>query len=431
MTTQTETQTPEVLNGQRTIARIMPWGAIAGLLVVLPILLPGTSMISTLNYLGIMAIFALSYNVMLGQTGLLSLGHGTFFGLGGFFVSHAVLQLAAAGINFPLPLIPLIGGIGAFVLGIVGGWLAAGRGGMPFAMITLGLGELVYAAANIFPSIYGSEEGVPIDRMDVGSFAGFDFGSQLHIYGIVAIWFFICAIGLKFLTLTPLGLLSNAVRDNSDRIEFLGFSARRVRLSSYAIAAGVAGIAGGLAAINFEIMTINELGAGQSTLVLLMTYIGGTRIFYGPVLGAIVIGLMKIWLSDLTSAWMMYFGLLFIFVVMVAPGGLAGILSEGFKLMRSGQLKAQLPLLSAIAAVGALCLAGIIILVELAYRAGLDAALGYEITVLWLPMNAASALSWGLGIVLLLGGIWGVRALLDQLATLRHQLGTKSGENRP
>ena len=401
------------------------WLAILIVLVALPTLFSGNAMVSTLSYLGTMAIFALSYNVLLGQTGLLSLGHGTFFGLGGFIATHAVLHMADAGLSFPLPLIPAIGGIGAFLLGIFGGWLAAGRGGMPFAMITLGLAELVYAAATLFPSIYGSEEGISMDRMDLGSAFGLSYGPNVDIYIIVAVWFVISAAALYYLTRTPLGLLTNAVRDNAERVEFLGFSARRVRMSAYAIAAGFAGVAGSLAALNFEIMTINELGAGTSTLVLLMTYIGGTKHFFGPVLGAIVIGLMKVWLSDISPAWMMYFGLLFIFVVMVAPTGLAGILAAGLELMRSGRLRPQLPLLLAIGATGALVFAGVIILVEMGYRVGLDAALGPQITVLGLPLVATAIWSWALGLALVFGGSFGLRPLLDRLATLRHSLGAE------
>lgn len=410
---------------QQLLPTTLPWAAVIVVLFVLPMAFPGTAMMSTLNYLGTMAIFALSYNVLLGQTGLLSLGHATFFGLGGFIATHALLGMADAGWNFPLPLLPLIGGLGAFVLGIFGGWLASGKGGMPFAMITLGLSELVYAAAAIFPHIYGSEEGISMDRMELGSSFGMDYGSASDIYVIVAVWFVICAVGLKYFTTTPLGLLANAVRDNAERVEFMGFSARRIRMWTYAIAAGVAGIAGSLAAINFEIITVIELGAATSTLVLLMTYIGGTRVFFGPVLGAIVIGLMKVWLSDLTPAWMMYFGLLFIFVVMVAPGGLAGMIVGAARMIRAGQVAPQLPLLLAIGVLGLLSLAGVIMLIELGYRAGLDAALGPQITILGLPMNSHGVLSWGVAIVLAGGGAFAIRPVLDRLEGLQHRLGVK------
>jgi branched-chain amino acid transport system permease protein len=419
---------PHITARRARLTQALPWISIAFTLVLLPMMFTGNAMISTLSYLGTMAIFALSYNVLLGQTGLLSLGHGTFFGLGGFIATHAVLRMVEAGWNFPLPLVPAIGGLGAFALGLLGGWLASSRGGMPFAMITLGLAELVYAAAALFPSIYGSEEGISMDRMDLGTSFGMDYGPTLDIYVIVAIWFMICAALLYYFTKTPLGLLTNAVRDNAERVEFLGFSARRIRMSAYAIAAGIAGVAGSLAALNFEIITVNELGAGTSTLVLLMTYIGGTRHFFGPVLGAIVIGLMKVWLSDISPAWMMYFGLLFIFVVMVAPGGLAGMVVDGWMLVRARSFATQAPLVAAIGIAGLMMLFGGIILIELGYRAGLDAALGPNMSVLGLPLNVNSVLSWGIGFVLVGGGALALRPLLDRLETLRHALGAKTQE---
>lgn len=419
MTIGTEISTTGRFAAGFSLPGVRPWLAAAAALAVLPLVFQGNAAVSTLNYLGIMALFALSYNVLLGQTGLLSLGHATFFGLGGFVVCHAVLGLSAAEFSVPLPLLPLLGGAVTLLLGVFSGWLASGRGGMPFAMITLGLSELVYAAAAIFPSIYGSEEGIGIDRMELGSFLGFDFGSPVHIYYVIAFWLLVCACLLHFLSRTPLGLLFNAARDNAERIEFLGFSARRLRMLSYAVAAGFAGVAGGLAALNFEIMTVHELSAGQSALVLIMTYIGGTRVFFGPILGAVVIGLMKIWLSDITPAWQLYFGLLFIFVVMAAPGGLAGIVLSGAALVRSGRLGAELPWLSALALAGGVTVAGVIFLVELGYRAGLDAALGPAITVLAVPLDAHSVWSWALALGLAAAGALAVRALAARLSDLR------------
>ncbi|ATN36594.1 hypothetical protein ACO34A_22665 (plasmid) [Rhizobium sp. ACO-34A] len=401
---------------------IGPWLAAAALLLGLPLVFQGDSAVSTLNYLGIMALFALSYNVLLGQTGLLSLGHATFFGLGGFVVCHIILGLSEAGLSFPLPLVPLFGGLATLLLGVFAGWLASARGGMPFAMITLGLSELVYAAAALFPSIYGSEEGIGIDRMELGSFLGFDFASPVHVYYVIAAWLLVCAFLMYYLARTPLGLLSNAVRDNAERIEFLGFSARRVRMLSYAIASGFAGVAGGLAALNFEIMTVHELSAGQSALVLIMTYIGGTRVFFGPILGAVVIGLMKIWLSDVTPAWQLYFGLLFIFVVMVAPGGLAGMVLGGASLIRSRRLKVEAPLLAAVACTGAATVAGVIFLIELGYRIGLDAALGPDLVVLGVPLDAQSVWSWLLALALAVGGSLATRAVVGSLNGLRQTL---------
>jgi len=406
----------------QSVFKYLPWVGLVLIVLFAPIIFPERSMVTTFSYLGIMAIFALSYNVLLGETGLLSLGHGAFYGLGGFFTVHAIFYFSSKGIQVPLPITPLIGGLGGLLFGYLGGLVASGRGGMPFAMITLGLGELIYAGSFLFPDFFGGEEGMNIDRMDMGEFMGFGFAAEIEVYYIVAGWFLISALCLYFLTKTPFGVLCNATRDNADRVEFLGFQPSRIRLGAFTIAAGFAGVAGGLAAINFEIVTLYELGAANSTLVLLMTYIGGTGIFLGPVLGAVVIGMMKIWLSDITPAWLLYFGLLFILVVMYAPRGLAGILSDGWAFLRSKHMPKLLGSASLTLLSGAVMAFGASMLIELGYRAGLDAHLGSEMSFMGLGLDTAKVESWILAIVLILGGFFALRFTVEKFKARQHML---------
>lgn len=409
-----------------SLYKYAPWLALVIVILLAPILFPERSMVTTFSYLGIMAIFALSYNILLGQTGLLSLGHGTFYGLGGFFTVHAILFFTSKGIEVPLPILPLVGGLGGLLFGYLGGLIASGRGGMPFAMITLGLGELIYSGSFLFPNFFGGEEGMSIDRMDMGEFLGFGFGAEIEIYYIVAGWFLISALCMYFLTQTPFGALSNAARDNAERVEFLGFQPSKIRLRAFTIAAGFAGIAGGLAAINFEIVTLYELGASNSTLVLLMTYIGGTGLFLGPALGAVVIGMMKIWLSDITPAWLLYFGLLFIFVVMYAPRGLAGIISDSWSFIRSDNFT-KLFSSAALVGISGLVLAfGLSMLIEMGYRVGLDAQLGPEMVFIGIPLNTSAVWPWGLAIGLILFGSVLIKYTLEQYKTRHHELENKN-----
>ncbi|MDO6966163.1 branched-chain amino acid ABC transporter permease [Rhizobium alvei] len=407
-----------------TIA-ITGWIVLAIVLVVLPLVFPGRSAISTFSYLGIMAIFALSYNVLLGQAGLLSLGHGMFFGFGGF-ITVLVFQLCEeSGVNFPLPLLPLFGAVGASLFGILFGWIAAGRGGMTFAMITLGLGELVHAASFILPSFFGGEEGKGIDRTMTGSLFGFDFATQIEIYYVIVGWFFISAVLLFLVTKTPFGLLANAVRENAERVEFVGFKPSRIRFLSFVIAAFFGGIAGGLAALNFEVMTTSDIGAAQSTLVLLMTYIGGIQNFFGPVIGAITIGIMKIWLSDITPAWQLYFGILFIFVVMFVPEGLVGILTAARRYFSSPMRFALAPATLLVGLTGLATAIGLSLMIELGYRSGLDAAKGPVLSFFGLAFDVQSALSSTLGATLLIGGFLATRLALSRLEDRRHNLTTQ------
>lgn len=402
--------------------RIGKWLVLVAVLVALPHLFPGRSAINTFSYLGIMAIFALSYNVLLGQAGLLSLGHGMFFGLGGFFTIFAFTLSLENGLGIPLPLLPIFGAAGAGLFGLLFGWIAARRGGMAFAMITLGLGELVHAASFIVPSFFGGEEGKGIDRTMTGGVWGFDFGPQIEIYYLILGWFLISLLALHFVTRTPFGLLANAVRENPERIEFVGFRPSRIRFISFVIAAVFGGVAGGLAALNFEVMTTTDIGPVQSTLVLLMTYIGGIQNFFGPVVGAATIGMMKIWLSDITPAWQLYFGLLFIFVVMFVPEGLVGILSAVRNFLASPHRNALAPAVLLVGLAGAATVYGLGLLVELGYRAGLSAGEGPALRFLGLAYDVENPLSWGVALALLVAGFLAVRRTLDRLADRRHAL---------
>ena len=191
-------------------------------------------------------------------------------------------------------------------------------------MISLGIGELVSSSSLILRTFFGGEEGITTNRAKLAPFFGHKFGPQIEVYYLIAVWCFFCVLAMYALTRTPFGRMCNAVRDNPERVEFVGYSPRMLRLIAFCFAAFFAGIAGGLAAINFEIMNAQQLGAQQSSLVLLMAYIGGVGSFTGPIVGAVIITFLQIMLSDVTSAWQLYFGLMFIGVVLFAPEGVVG-----------------------------------------------------------------------------------------------------------
>ena len=141
------------------------------------------------------------------------------------------------------------------------------------------------------------------------------------------------------LTRTPLGRMCNAVRDNPERVQFVGYNPHVVRYLAFCFSGFFAGIAGALAAINFEIANSAYLGAAQSGTVLFATYIGGVGFFIGPIVGAIFVTFLSLGLSDLTEVWQLYFGLIFIAVVMFAPGGITGLLMMHRPLLKAGTLR--------------------------------------------------------------------------------------------
>ncbi len=376
------------------------------MLALLPQVLSSGLAISTMCLMGIMIVFALSYNMLLGQTGLLSFGHAVFFGLGGFLTAHALDTVRHAHAPLPLEVFPLVGGATGLVFGILFGAVATRRAGTAFAMITLGIGELVASSALILRHVFGGEEGVSVDRTRVLHLFGITFGPQIQVYYLIAGWCLLSAAAMYALTRTPFGRICNAVRDNPDRASFIGYNTTTVRFLAFSMAGLFAGIAGGLAAINFEIVTSSTMGAAQSGTVVLMTYIGGVGNFAGPIIGAILVTYLQVMLSDITGAWQLYFGLLFIAIVMFVPGGIAGLLALQQPLLRAGRLHRVLPYYLLALAPGLVAFAGLSMVIEMSFQLTVNAADGPQMSFAHVPIDAVSPLPWLVAAALLVGGGW-------------------------
>jgi branched-chain amino acid transport system permease protein len=371
-------------------------------LVVLPFLFSSGGSLTSFSLIGIAIIFALSYNILLGQTGLLSFGHAVQYGLGGFLAVHMMNAVVSHGWPIPLPFIPLFGGVGGLAFAVVVGWVMTKRAGTVFAMISLGIGELVASSSLILRSVFGGESGITTDRTALPHMFGWSFGPQLQVYYLIAFWVMISAIAMYALTRTPLGRICNAVRDNPERVEFIGYDPHVVRYLAYGFAGFFAGIAGGLTAINFEIANSAYLGATQSGLVLFATFIGGTAYFFGPILGAILVTYLQLGLTNVTTVWQLYFGIIFIGIVMFAPGGIAGLLMMHRPLTRAGSLRLVIPSYL-VAAIPTLALAlGIILTIETV--AHISAGDSNPINLLGIPFDPAAPITWAIAAVLLVGG---------------------------
>jgi branched-chain amino acid transport system permease protein len=356
-----------------------------------------------MSVMGTMIIFALSYNMLLGQTGLLSFGHAVFFGLGGFFTVNLMNWLAGGEVPMPLMVFPLVGALAGLVFGIILGAVATRRAGTAFAMITLGIGELIASSALILRTFFGGEEGISTDRTDLIQSFGISFGPQIQVYYLIGAWCFISMAAMYAITRTPFGRICNAVRENPQRVSFVGYNTRTVRFISFSLAGLFAGIAGALAAINFEIMNSMQMGAAESGAVILMTYIGGIGNFTGPIIGAVLVTYLQFTLSDITPVWQLYFGLLFIAIVMFAPNGIAGILTAQEPLIRARRFRRVAPCYLLAIVPGLVALAGFSLMVEMAYRLS---ARGLAMTFLYVDLDPHSPLPWLVAIVLFVGGGW-------------------------
>jgi branched-chain amino acid transport system permease protein len=385
------------------------WVATAALLIALPYIFDSGLSRTTMSLMGIMIVFALSYNMLLGQTGLLSFGHAVYYGLGAFLVVHAMNTVAHAALPIPLVLMPLVGAFAGLVFGVIFGAVSTRTAGTAFAMISLGLGELVGSSALILRSFFGGEEGITTNRTKLFHLLNWSFGPQIQVYYLIAAWCFICMVAMYAVTRTPFGRICNAVRDNPERAQFVGYSTQAVRFIAFCLSGLFAGIAGALAAINFEIANSAYISGGQSGLVLVAAYIGGVGNFIGPVLGAILVTYLQLMLSDVTEIWQLYFGLLFIGMVMFAPTGIAGLLMMHAPLWEARVVHKVIPayLLALVPAL--VTLIGLSLIIEMTFRLTVKAAEGSAMSFLHVPIDAAKPFPWLVAAVLLLGGFWAFR----------------------
>jgi branched-chain amino acid transport system permease protein len=401
--------------GRRTIPRHLPidrarlgiWSAFALALIAAPLAFDSGASLSLLSQMGTAIIFGLSYNMLLGQGGMLSFGHAVYSGLGAF-AAVRVLNLAGAGaLWMPVPLVPLAGGLAGMAFGILSGYVMTRKSGTTFAMITLGIAELVSACWLMFPEFFGGEGGIATNRVIGEPVLGISFGPQIEVYYLIAFWLFVSTAAMYAFTQTPLGRIVNAVRDNPERAEFIGYDARWTRYLTLVLSAFFAGISGGLSAINFEIVSAENVGAVRSGAVLLFTVIGGTGFFFGPMIGAATGVFLTVMLSAFTRAWQLYIGLFFMAIVLWAPGGMASIVMANLRIARAGRYGRIRPPLWRLCLAAAAALAGVAVAIEMLYHLSLDAAGGSAMMLFGVMTDAASPAPWIVALVLTCAGALG------------------------
>jgi branched-chain amino acid transport system permease protein len=386
------------------VGRWLTWGLFALLLVVAPKMFGSGLALTVLSQMGIAIIACLSYNMLLGQGGMLSFGHAVYTGLGSFLAIHALNSVASGALPLPVSLVPLVGGLAGVGFAVLFGYVTTRKSGTTFAMITLGLGELVFALSLMIPEFFGGEGGVSGDRVIGKAMLGITFGPQIQVYYLIALYTFVAVAAMFAFTRTPLGRMLNAVRDNPERVEFVGYNTQKVRYISFIIAGFFAGIAGGLGALNFEIVTAEVVGAARSGAYLLFTFLGGATFFFGPIIGGILMVLAFVLLSEFTKAWLLYLGLIFLFMVMYAPGGIASLVMMNLRVAAFGKLRQLWVSYLAMTVTVLVLLAGAGAMIEMIYHLQLSTSLGSQLKFLGVTLDARGLNSWvGSAFVMLTG----------------------------
>ena len=387
------------------VGRFLVWTLFALVLVGAPLLFTTSLSHTILSQMGIAIIVCLSYNILLGQGGMLSFGHAVYSGMGSFLAIHTLNKISSGALPLPVSLIPIVGGLSSMLVAVVLGWVTTKKSGTTFAMITLGVGELIWAMSLMFPEFFGGEGGVSGNRVTGSKPLGITYGPQIQLYYLIAAYTLASTALMFAFTRTPLGRMLNAVRDNPERVEFVGYDTQKVRYFSFIVAAFFAGISGALAALNFEIVTSEVVSGYRSGAYLLFTFLGGATFFFGPILGGILMVLAFVLLSEFTKAWLLYLGLIFLFMVMYAPGGVASLIMMNLRVAAFGYLRKLWVSYLALAITALVMLAGAAAMIEMVYHLQLNSALGSELVFMGAKLDAKNINSWFGAVFVMLTGL--------------------------
>ena len=367
--------------------------------------------------------------MLLGQGGMLSFGHAVYMGIGGFVAVHVMNIVENESLWLPLPFLPLVGGLVGLGFATIIGSFSTRKSGTVFAMISLGIGELIAACCIIITVFFGGEEGISGDRTMAPPTFGIEFITQKEVYFLIAFWVLISVFCMYLFTQTPVGKMANAVRDNPERAEFVGYSMRWVRFVSFCAAGFFAGIAGGLFAINYEILTEQNLNLNMSFQVLLATYIGGVGFFLGPIIGAILFTLLQTVIGLQTDLWALYTGVVFILIVMFLPAGLTGLFAMHLIPLQLGRIGMLLKPYAKIFIPGLAFLIGSIALIELINHARHHGEEQF-MTLFWLEFDTKSFLPWILFTVMMVVGFFISRIIAREVAEAWGEATFVEGERR-
>ncbi len=385
------------------------WIIIAAIAAGLPLIFESSFALTLLSKMGVLIIFTVAYNMLLGQGGMLSFGHAIYFGLAGYASIHILNGIGEETLPyFPTVLFPFIGAIVGLFFGSIVGYVSTRRAGTAFAMISLGFCEMVTAMTLIFVIFFNGEDGIQTDRMVGPEPFGVSFGPQIEVYYLILFWVLVTVALMYIITKTPFGRMSNAVRDNPERAAFIGYSVRRVRWQAFALSSMFAGAAGSLHALNFEHIGFESVSVVQSGAVLFMAFIGGAGHFLGPIIGAIGLTYLDSTLADITEAWLLYLGLTFSAIVMFAPGGLAGLIVMHGPIARTNKNLLTSLIKPYLFAIGSIItvLIGMIGIIEMLYFRSLISKGEGEVIIFWTEFNANGMMSWLLFVALILLGIF-------------------------
>jgi len=271
----------------------------------------------------IFSLYAVSYNLLLGYAGLLSFGHAAFFGLGAFATAVAIIHIP----GISLWNVVLIGVAATLIAGFVLGGLLLRHKGSYFALLTMAFNALFYAVATKWHSVTGGDDGLSITRPDLNlGFTTIPLNSLTNFYYLTLVIMGLAIVFCWYFTHTAMGKTVVLMRENEDRMKFLGYNTNISRLILFTFTGVIAGLAGVFYTFHFQFVSISAISIDMTTAVLLMVFVGGTKTFLGPILGAFVYIILQNYLSNITDRWPLLMGVIFVLMVLYVPGGLSEVI---------------------------------------------------------------------------------------------------------
>lgn len=268
----------------------------------------------------ILGLFAASFNLVFGYTGMLSFGHAAFFGMGTYTTAMLLLHLQA-----PLVWALLASMLAGMLLAAVIGAFCVRLSEVYFAMLTLAFGMMVFSVAHQWRSVTNGSDGITGFRVGaLGLGLEVPLANPLVYYYVVLCVVLIAAAVLYLITRSPFGLMLRAISENPERVAFCGINERRYRHIAFTVAGLFAGLAGALYAPLNRVANPDLIHWSQSAEPVLMTILGGSAYFLGPFFGALVFVLLETWITSFTDHWMLFLGVILALMVMFFRRGLLG-----------------------------------------------------------------------------------------------------------
>jgi branched-chain amino acid transport system permease protein len=310
---------------KRSHAYFLVWGIFILIVGVVFPLGARQYQLALLTEIIIFALFAVSYNLLLGYAGLLSFGHAMFFGVGAYTLAVVLNHIPGLSFFGAVMLSLMVTTVTGFAVGS----LLLRHKGVPFALLTLAFNALFYAIATKWHSITGGDDGLSIRLPDINlGFVHLKMADITVFYCVTLLIIGSIILFCWYFTRTAMGQTVLLMRENEERMKFLGYNTNVSRLILFVFTGFLAGLAGSFYALFFQFTSITAISIDMSTTVVLMVIIGGTRSFMGPILGACVYIYLQDFLSDITDRWPFIMGLIFIFMILYVPRGLSGLIDS-------------------------------------------------------------------------------------------------------